>query len=186
MGRHALLQGIFPTQGLNPGLPHCRQVLYRLSPYDVHRWWRGGWAQGRQAGFGLLPPNSASPLKGGFLCPGSWGDGSWSLRHWPATWKWIEGGKILEGLLPERVKKALIVLVTWVLSTHLLILCLYLFVCQNDFLTFFSKGYRLLNKSSLVWCFYGCTVGSLYLWIPHPKIQATADWNHVGKISINY
>ena len=26
-----LLQGIFPTQGLNPGLPHCRQMLYCLS-----------------------------------------------------------------------------------------------------------------------------------------------------------
>jgi len=23
VGRRALLQGIFPTQGLNPGLPHC-------------------------------------------------------------------------------------------------------------------------------------------------------------------
>ena len=28
---HALLQGIFPTQGLNPGFPHCRQILYQLS-----------------------------------------------------------------------------------------------------------------------------------------------------------
>ena len=28
---HFLLQGIFPTQGLNPGLPHCRQTLYPLS-----------------------------------------------------------------------------------------------------------------------------------------------------------
>ena len=27
----ALLQGIFPIQGLNPGLPHCRQLLYQLS-----------------------------------------------------------------------------------------------------------------------------------------------------------
>ena len=26
-----LLQGIFPTQGPNPGLSHCRQTLYRLS-----------------------------------------------------------------------------------------------------------------------------------------------------------
>ena len=26
-----LLQGVFPTQGLNPGLPHCRQILYHLS-----------------------------------------------------------------------------------------------------------------------------------------------------------
>ena len=25
------LQGIFPTQGSNPGLPHCRQILYQLS-----------------------------------------------------------------------------------------------------------------------------------------------------------
>ena len=31
VGCHALLQGIFPTQGLNPGLPHCRRILYHLS-----------------------------------------------------------------------------------------------------------------------------------------------------------
>ena len=31
VGFHALLQGIFPTQGSNPGLPYCRQILYRLS-----------------------------------------------------------------------------------------------------------------------------------------------------------
>ena len=31
VGCHVLLQGIFPTQGLNPGLPHCRQILYHLS-----------------------------------------------------------------------------------------------------------------------------------------------------------
>ena len=28
---HFLLQGIFLAQGLNPGLLHCRQTLYRLS-----------------------------------------------------------------------------------------------------------------------------------------------------------
>ena len=27
----SLLRGIFPTQGSNPGLPHCRQILYCLS-----------------------------------------------------------------------------------------------------------------------------------------------------------
>ena len=27
----SLLQGIFPTQGSNPGLPHCRQILFQLS-----------------------------------------------------------------------------------------------------------------------------------------------------------
>ena len=31
VGCHFLLQGIFPTQELNPGLPHCRQMLYCLS-----------------------------------------------------------------------------------------------------------------------------------------------------------
>ena len=31
MGCHFLLQGIFPTQGSNPGLPHCGQMLYPLS-----------------------------------------------------------------------------------------------------------------------------------------------------------
>ena len=31
IGTFSLLQGIFPTQGWNPGLPHCRWILYQLS-----------------------------------------------------------------------------------------------------------------------------------------------------------
>ena len=31
VGCHSVLQGIFLTQGLNSGLPHCRQILYCLS-----------------------------------------------------------------------------------------------------------------------------------------------------------
>ena len=31
VGRHALLQGIYPTQGKKPGVPHCRRILYHLS-----------------------------------------------------------------------------------------------------------------------------------------------------------
>ena len=31
VGSLSLLQGIFPTQGLNPGLVHCGQILYQLS-----------------------------------------------------------------------------------------------------------------------------------------------------------
>ena len=31
VGSLSLLQGIFPTQGLNPGLLHCRRILYQLS-----------------------------------------------------------------------------------------------------------------------------------------------------------
>ena len=31
VGSRSLLQGIFPTQGSNPGLLPCRQILYHLS-----------------------------------------------------------------------------------------------------------------------------------------------------------
>ena len=32
VGSLSLLQRIFPTQGSNPGLPHCRWILHQLSP----------------------------------------------------------------------------------------------------------------------------------------------------------
>ena len=35
VGSHCLLQGIFPTPGLNPGLLHCRQILYCLSHQEA-------------------------------------------------------------------------------------------------------------------------------------------------------
>ena len=36
-----LLQRIFQTQGLNPGLPHCRQILYCLSTREAQEYWSG-------------------------------------------------------------------------------------------------------------------------------------------------
>ena len=30
VGSLSLLQGIFPSQGSNPGLPHCRKILYHF------------------------------------------------------------------------------------------------------------------------------------------------------------
>ena len=47
MGCHFLLQGIFPTQGSNPGLPHCRQTLYPLNH-------QGSLVEGNQGGDGEL------------------------------------------------------------------------------------------------------------------------------------
>ena len=38
VGCHSLLQGIFPTQGLNPGLLYCRRILDRLSHQGVKYW----------------------------------------------------------------------------------------------------------------------------------------------------
>ena len=43
MGSHSLLQGIFPTQGLNPGLLHCRQTLYQLSHQGQTRGFANLW-----------------------------------------------------------------------------------------------------------------------------------------------
>ena len=34
VGSHSLLQGIFPTQGLNPCLLHCRWILYQRNPTE--------------------------------------------------------------------------------------------------------------------------------------------------------
>ena len=41
VGSLSLLQGLFPTQGLNPGLPHCRWILYQLSRKEVQGCWSG-------------------------------------------------------------------------------------------------------------------------------------------------
>ena len=43
VGCHALLQGIFSTQGSNPGLPHCRWILYQLSHQGspIDGYWAG-------------------------------------------------------------------------------------------------------------------------------------------------
>ena len=40
VGCHFLLQEIFLTKGLNPGLPHCRQTLSRLGHQGIQRWGR--------------------------------------------------------------------------------------------------------------------------------------------------
>ena len=39
---HSLLQGIFLTQGSNPGLPHCRQILYHWVTWEELGSWKLG------------------------------------------------------------------------------------------------------------------------------------------------
>ena len=42
VGSLSLLQGIFPTQGSNPDLPHCRRTLYQLNHRENLRiYWSG-------------------------------------------------------------------------------------------------------------------------------------------------
>ena len=40
LGNPSLLRGIFPTQGSNPGLLHCRWILYQLSYQGSLQGWR--------------------------------------------------------------------------------------------------------------------------------------------------
>ena len=53
-GCHFLLQGIFPTQGSNLGLPHCRQTLYPLSHQEI--------ASDKKLSKSFSPPPSPSLL----------------------------------------------------------------------------------------------------------------------------
>ena len=41
VGSLSLLQGIFPTQGSNPGLPHCNSILYSWSTREAWEYWSG-------------------------------------------------------------------------------------------------------------------------------------------------
>ena len=41
MGSRSLPQVIFPTQGSNPGLLHCRWILYQLSQQGSPEYWSG-------------------------------------------------------------------------------------------------------------------------------------------------
>ena len=41
VGSISLLQGIFPTQGLKPGLPHCRRFLTSWATREAREYWNG-------------------------------------------------------------------------------------------------------------------------------------------------
>ena len=41
VGSLSLLQGIFPTQGSNPGLPHRGMIIYQLSHKEAQEYWSG-------------------------------------------------------------------------------------------------------------------------------------------------
>ena len=41
-GAISFSRGIFPTQGLNPSLPHCSQILYQLGHREARKWGKGG------------------------------------------------------------------------------------------------------------------------------------------------
>ena len=67
VGCQALLQGIFPTQGSNPGLPHRRWILYHLSPQGSPGYWGKqslgpqAWSHFQYHPTGLRPAREMAP-----------------------------------------------------------------------------------------------------------------------------
>ena len=76
----SLLQGIFPTQGLNPGLPHCRRILYQLSHKGTPR--IPEWVAYTFSSRSSQPRNQTgvSCIAGGFFT-------NWATREALNTWK---------------------------------------------------------------------------------------------------
>ena len=85
VGFQFLLQGIFPTQGLNLSLLHCRQILYCLShwgspqpwqtPLQTRTWCRGDFLinPGETAEQGILSEGVESlQSSNGSLLQGNW------------------------------------------------------------------------------------------------------------------
>ena len=80
VGSLSLLQGIFPIQGSNPGLPHCRGILYQLSHQGSPRileWVAYPFSSGSSQ-----PRNwtGVSCIAGGFFT-------NWAIRE-AQKWKW--------------------------------------------------------------------------------------------------
>ena len=92
IGSFSFLQRIFPTQGLNPGLPNCRRILYQLSHKGSPKYAAATAAKSLQSFRTLCDPIDGSP-------PGSPSLGFSKQEHWSGLpfpspmhesekWKW--------------------------------------------------------------------------------------------------
>ena len=86
MRSHSLLQGIFPTQGSNPGLLLCRWILYQLSHKGSPRILE--WVAYPFSSESFWPRNQS-----GFFCIAGGFFTNWTIREapkWVGSWtKWL-------------------------------------------------------------------------------------------------
>ena len=91
IGSLSLLQEIFPTEELYPGLPHCRRILYQLS----------------HQGSPIIPEWVAYPFSSGSSWPRNWTRVSciagrfftnWAIREAPANGKIWQNNRNFPGL----------------------------------------------------------------------------------------
>ena len=74
VGSLSFLQGIFPTQGSNPGLPHCRQILYQLS-------YKGSPRILEWVAYSFSSGSSQSRNPTGVSCIAGWFCTNWAIRE---------------------------------------------------------------------------------------------------------
>ena len=89
VGCHALLQRIVPTQGLNPGLLHCRQILYHLSHQGSPRtleWVAYSFSSGSS---GPRNRTGVSCIAGGFFTSWATQEDNRSYRSMWEPWLWL-------------------------------------------------------------------------------------------------
>ena len=114
VGSHSLLQGVFPTQGLNPGLPHCRQIL-PSEPPEVK------WSEVAQSCLTPWDPMDCSP-------PGSTIHGIFQARV--LEWVAIAFSTELPGQPPNTIKMSStagwLALFIYVAHSSLRLYCLHL------------------------------------------------------------
>ena len=83
VGCHALFQGIFPTLGSNPGLQHCRQILYHLNHQGSSRileWVAHPFSRGS---FRPRDQTRVSQIAGGFFI-------GWATREVHIYREWLQ------------------------------------------------------------------------------------------------
>ena len=80
VGCHSLLQRTFPTQGSNPGLPHCRQILYHLCHQGAEHSSLKSYCVMHVCEVASVVPSSATPWTVAHQAPPSMGFSRW--EYW--------------------------------------------------------------------------------------------------------
>ena len=147
----SVLQGIFPTQGSNPGLPHCRWILYQLSHQGSPR--RLEWVAYAFSSRSSLPRTwtGVSCIASGFFT--SWATREARLRQGRGLFA-KQSGKEMKDLLPILkivlfvffILSCLTVYIFWILMVYYYFVCIY-------FLLFSTLSFSFVSGSLLFVCF---------------------------------
>ena len=80
VGCHVSLQGIIPNQGSNPGLPHCRWILYHLSHQEfIFMTYKNRQNRSTRIEIRLAETSGEDTLRRAWRCL----VGAGSVRQWP-------------------------------------------------------------------------------------------------------